>query len=216
MSTVDASQLPARIRAALSGSSPQRDTSRALLAGAPPQYAPRIRRFTPTDPLRAAVLIPIVGEGPEAGILLTQRAADLKTHAGQVSFPGGRCEPQSEEPVATALRESEEEIGLAPELVDVIGFLPDHLVISGYQVTPVVAQVRPGFLPKPDPVEVAEVFSLPLSFVFDPANHRTRIRALPDGDIEIYDLSYGARSVWGATAGMLMTLYRAVVEGGAE
>jgi 8-oxo-dGTP pyrophosphatase MutT (NUDIX family) len=155
-----------------------------------------------------------VGEGPGAGILLTQRAADLKTHAGQVSFPGGRCEPQSEEPVATALRESEEEIGLAPELVDVIGFLPDHLVISGYQVTPVVAQVKPGFMPRPDPLEVAEVFSLPLSFVFDPANHRTRIRALPDGEIEIYDLSYGARSVWGATAGMLMTLYRMVIEGG--
>ena len=210
---VDVAQLPARIRAALYGSSPRRDTSQALFAGAPPEYSTRIRQFAPANPLRAAVLIPIVDDGTQAGILLTQRAEDLKTHGGQISFPGGRCEPDSEEPQETALRESEEEIGLPRRLVDVIGYLPDHLVISGYQVTPVVALIRPGFQPVPDPLEVADVFSLPLEFLFDPANHRTRTRKFPDGDIEIYDLTYGTRSVWGATAGMLMTLYRVVVEG---
>jgi 8-oxo-dGTP pyrophosphatase MutT (NUDIX family) len=111
------------------------------------------------------------------------------------------------------LRESDEEIGLPRELVDVIGYLPDHLVISGYQVTPVVGLVKPGFTPVPDPVEVADVLNLPLAFLFDPANHRTRTRSFPDGDIEIYDLTYGAHSVWGATAGILLTLYRTVLEG---
>src|SRR5882762_9974980 len=122
---VDLAELQARMRAVLRGTSPQRDTSRALFAGAPPEYSARLRQFAPTNPLRAAVLIPIIGDGSEAGILLTQRAEDLKTHAGQISFPGGRCEPDSEEPVETALRESYEEIGLRRELVDVIGFLPD-------------------------------------------------------------------------------------------
>lgn len=208
----DASTILARIREALRGSAPQRDSAKAFFAGAPPEYAARIRKFAPAHPMRAAVLIAIAEGGGEPGILLTQRAEDLKTHAGQISLPGGRCEPDSEDPEATALRESEEEIGLDRGLVEVIGYLPDHLVISGYQVTPVVGIVRAEFEPKPDPVEVAEVFSIPLPVLFDPVNHRTRTRRFPDGDIEIYDLSFGTRNVWGATAGMLMTLYRTVTE----
>jgi len=208
----DAPPIVARIREALRGSAPRRDSASALFAGAPPQYATRIRKFAPAQPMRAAVLIAIAESGREPGILLTQRAEDLKTHAGQISFPGGRCEPDDEDPELTALREAEEEIGLDRQLVEVIGYLPDHLVISGYQVTPVVGIVRAGFEPKPDPVEVADVFSIPLPVVFDPVNHRTRTRRFPDGDVEIYDLSFGARNVWGATAGMLMTLYRTVTE----
>ena len=211
----DVEQWPTRIRAALRGTSPRRDTANALFAGAPAVYAPRLRHLAPSNPVRAAVLIPIVEAADEATILLTQRAVDLKTHGGQVSFPGGRCEPENEEPHATALRESEEEIGLAREFVEIIGFLPDHLVISGYQVTPVVGLVRRGFTLTPDPVEVADVFEVPLSFVFDPSNHRTRTRKFPEGEIEIYDLPYGDRSIWGATAGMLMTLYQ-MVSGAAE
>jgi len=210
VSSADTPQLLPRIRAALLGSVPQRETRTAVFAGAPPEYSARIWRFAPTNPLRAAVLIAIADEGNEAGILLTQRAEDLKTHGGQVSFPGGRCDPEDEDPTLTALRESEEEIGLDRGRVEVIGYLPDHLVISGYQVTPVVGVVGPGFQPKPDPVEVADVFTIPLNIVFDPQYHRTRTRKFPDGEVQIYDMSFGSRSVWGATAGMLMTLYRTV------
>jgi 8-oxo-dGTP pyrophosphatase MutT (NUDIX family) len=212
VSSADTLQLLPRIRAALLGSAPMRETRNALFAGAPPEYSARIWRFAPANPLRAAVLIAISDAGEDAGILLTQRAEDLKTHGGQVSFPGGRCDPDDEDPTLTALRESEEEIGLARDRVEVIGYLPDHLVISGYQVTPVVAVVGPGFQPKPHPGEVADVFTIPLGVVFDPQNHRTRTRNFPDGDVEIYDLSFGSRNVWGATAGMLMTLYRTVLE----
>jgi 8-oxo-dGTP pyrophosphatase MutT (NUDIX family) len=212
-SDTELSLLPARIRTALRGSSPQRETDRALFAGVPPEYDTRMRRFAPANPLRAAVLIPIVQDGEDAGILLTRRAEDLRSHAGQVSFPGGRCDPETEDPVATALRETEEEIGLARSFIEVIGFLPDHLVISGYQVTPVVAMIAPGYALAPDPIEVADVFAYPLRALFDESQHRTRTRKFPDGDIEVYDLSYDDRNVWGATAGMLMTLYRTVLAG---
>lgn len=211
ISDTELSLLPARLRTALSGSSPQRDTSRALFAGVPPEHAARMRRFAPANPLRAAVLIPIVQDGAGAGILLTRRAEDLRSHAGQVGFPGGRCDPQGEDPVATALRETEEEIGLARRYVEVIGFLPDHLVISGYQVTPVVAIIEAGYSLEPDPTEVADVFIYPLRALFDEEQHRTRTRKFPDGEMEIYDLSYDDRNVWGATAGMLITLYRTVL-----
>lgn len=213
ISETELSSLPARLRMALRGSSPQRGTDRALLAGVPPEYDARMRRFAPANPLRAAVLIPIVQEQEGAGILLTRRAEDLRSHAGQVSFPGGRCDPESEDPVATALRETEEEIGLARSHVEVIGFLPDHLVISGYQVTPVVAMIAAGYALTPDPIEVADVFIYPLRALFDERQHRTRTRTFVDGDIEVYDLSYEDRNVWGATAGMLMTLYRTVLAG---
>jgi 8-oxo-dGTP pyrophosphatase MutT (NUDIX family) len=185
----------------------------ALFAGVPPAYSARVRHFAPTNPLKAAVLIPIVEHAHHASILLTQRAVDLKVHAGQISFPGGRCEPDDEEPLETALRESEEEIGLAREFVEIIGFLPDHLVFSGYQVTPVVGLVKQGFSLRPDPVEVADVFELPLGFLFDRRNHQVRTRRFPNGEIEVYDLPYGERNVWGATAGILMTLYQVVSEG---
>lgn len=208
----DAPTLLAQIRTALRGSEPEHDPARALFAGAPPEYSARIRKFAPAYPQRAAVLIAIVEAGLDAGILLTQRAEALKTHAGQISFPGGRCQPETEDPQVTALRESQEEIGLDPGLVEVIGYLPDHLVISGYQVTPVVGVVRSAFQPRPDPVEVADVFSIPLPVLFDRTYHRTRTRKFPDGDIEIYDLSFEQRNIWGATAGMLMTLYRQVTE----
>ncbi len=213
ISDTELSLLPARLRTVLRGSSPQRETDGALFAGVPPEYNARMRRFAPAKPLRAAVLIAIVQDREGTGILLTRRAEDLRSHAGQVSFPGGRCDPEGEDPVATALRETEEEIGLARGYVEVIGFLPDHLVISGYQVTPVVAMIAPGYALAPDPIEVADVFTYPLRSLFDETQHRTRTRNFPDGDIEVYDLSYDDCNVWGATAGMLMTLYRTVLAG---
>jgi len=141
-------------------------------------------------------------------VLLTQRAAHLKNHAGQVSFPGGRLEAQDETPLAAALRETEEEIGLSREFVRVVGYLESHLIFTGFHVVPVVGFVTPGFTLRPDPKEVAEAFEVPLVHILDVANHRTRARQVPGGTLHVYDITHGEHSIWGATAGMLMSLYR--------
>jgi 8-oxo-dGTP pyrophosphatase MutT (NUDIX family) len=163
----------------------------------------------PEQPTPAAVLIPLV-EHAELTVLLTQRATQLRHHAGQVSFPGGRIDPGDGSPEAAALREAREEIGLDCAYVSVIGYLPDHVVITGFRVTPVVAFVRPGFTLKPDPREVEDTFEVPLRFIFDPANHHLQRRRSPvkGEEVNFVDVSYGGHTVWGATAGMLMTLYR--------
>lgn len=184
----------------------------ASLAGLPPELSASFSHLIPVAPIPAAVLVPIVDHADQLTVLLTQRAADLKNHAGQICFPGGRIEATDNGPLQAALREAEEEIGLERSFVKVVGFLPDHLIISGYRVTPVVALVRPGFALKLDLTEVTDTFEVPLDFVLDPANHKARRRKLGEGEIEVYDIPYGERNIWGATAGMLMTLYRLVCE----
>jgi 8-oxo-dGTP pyrophosphatase MutT (NUDIX family) len=146
--------------------------------------------------------------------LLTQRATQLRKHAGQISFPGGRIEPEDADPKAAALREAHEEIGLDARFVTVVGYLPDHILLSGFRVTPVVSFVRTGFELLLDATEVQDTFEVPLSFIFDPANHRLRRRRFGFGEVEmeLCDIPYGDRNIWGATAGMLMTLYNVVQE----
>lgn len=162
----------------------------------------------------AAVLIAIVArDDPGPTVLLTQRTAHLRDHAGQISFPGGRTEAIDDGPVATALREAEEEVGLAPERVDVLGFLPTYDTITGFRVQPVVGWVRPPAFFRPDPVEVAEVFEVPLAFVLDPANHERRAGERAGVRREFYVLPYRDRFIWGATAGMLVNLARVVGPG---
>lgn len=162
-------------------------------------------------PLPAAVLIPIVVREDGPRVLLTQRTAHLHDHAGQISFPGGRIESDDASPVAAALREAHEEIGLASRHVEVLASMPAYDTSTGFTITPVVSLVHPGFDLVPDAFEVADIFEVPMSFLMDPVNHRLYRASLPGGRVRhYYAMPWQERFIWGATAGMLRNLYHAV------
>jgi 8-oxo-dGTP pyrophosphatase MutT (NUDIX family) len=156
----------------------------------------------------ASVLIPLVVREDGIRVLLTQRTAHLSDHAGQVSFPGGRAEQSDDSVIETALRETEEEIGLARSCIEILGVLPDYCTGTGYRISPVAALVHPPFEIAADPFEVAEIFEVPLSFLMNPANHQTRRLVIAGGERIFYAMPYGRHFIWGATAGMLRNLYR--------
>jgi 8-oxo-dGTP pyrophosphatase MutT (NUDIX family) len=155
----------------------------------------------------ASVLIPLVLRPHGLTVLLTQRTANLTDHPGQISFPGGRAETYDVDAIDTALRESEEEIGLTRRHVEVIGTLPEYLTGTGYCVTPVVALVAPPFEVVADPSEVAAIFEVPLAFLMDGMNHRLQSAQLPSGRRSFYAMPYEGYYIWGATAGMLRNLF---------
>ena len=163
----------------------------------------------------AAVLVPLVPRVDGLAVLLTQRTAHLSAHAGQIAFPGGRTEPDDGSPVATALRETEEEIGLPRAKVEVLGTMPAYTTGTGFEVTPVVGLVDPDHVLAPDAFEVAETFEVPLAFLMDPRNHQRRLYRWSDG-VERAFLAMPWRTpdggreyfVWGVTAAMLRNLYR--------
>ena len=161
-----------------------------------------------TEELRpAAVLVPLVSRGAGLTILLTQRTDHLYDHAGQISFPGGRCEAGDASPVATALRETFEEIGLPQSHVEVLGSLPEYTTVTGYRVTPVVGLVSSPPTLSLDAFEVAEAFEVPLAFFLDPGNHQRNTLQYQGRTRHYYAMPYEQRYIWGATAGMLMNLY---------
>ena len=194
----------ALIRARLAGSQPRHHVEEWLAPGLSAAATAAYRSYFPKNPVPAAVLVPLV-EGAQLTVLLTQRATRLRSHAGQISFPGGRIEPTDAGPEAAALREAREEIGLDPGFVTVSGYLPDHIVMTGFRVTPVVAFVRPGFSLTPDTREVQDTFEVPVSYLFDPSNYRVRRRrsGFTGEEVDFYDIPFAGRDIWGATAGML-------------
>ena len=205
---LSAAGLRALIRERVGGPRPPGDPIEDWRIGSvPPELRAQLRQYFPPQPRAAAVLVPIVDRPDALSVLLTERSSDLRTHAGQISFPGGAIESQ-ESVVDAALREAHEEIGLAPHLIEVVGTLPDHLIVSGFRVTPVVAFVRPEFELRIDRDEVADAFEVPLPFFLDPANHVRRVRRFENHEVELTDLPWGERNIWGATAGMLLTFYR--------
>lgn len=159
-----------------------------------------------TQLTNAAVLVPIVDRPDGLTVLLTQRTDHLRDHAGQVSFPGGRVEPSDVDHEATALRETEEEIGLASQHIDLVGRLDRYITRTGYEVIPVVGFVNPPFSVKADPFEVADIFEVPLRFLADPDNHQRHSRFYNGARREFYAMPYEGKYIWGVTAGMIVNL----------
>jgi len=157
----------------------------------------------------AAVLVPVV-ERREPVVLLTTRTQELASHAGQVAFPGGKIDPGDENPAAAALREAEEEIGLAPALVEPLGYLDLYLTFSGFRILPTVARVKPDFKLVLNPWEVTEAFEVPLAFLMSPVNHQRRSREWRGIMREYYAMPYENRYIWGITAGILRNLYERI------
>jgi 8-oxo-dGTP pyrophosphatase MutT (NUDIX family) len=208
--TQDPIALRRLIEERLKDTRPAVDPQTALPGGIDANVDAALRQYFPASPIAAAVLVPIVEHSNDLSVLLTQRATHLKHHPGQISFPGGRIEGHDAGPLEAALRETEEEIGLSREHVRFVGYLDPHLVLTGFWITPVVAFVQPGFELKLDQREVASTFEVPLTHLFDAANHQSRERMIGNTAVQVHDIPFGEHNIWGATAGILMSLYRLI------
>jgi 8-oxo-dGTP pyrophosphatase MutT (NUDIX family) len=168
---------------------------------------PDVRLLADVRPIRpAAVLIPVV-DRPDPTVLLTLRTESLSSHAGQIAFPGGRIDPGDASPLAAALREADEEIGLKRDYIEPLGYLDLYLSGTGYRIAPTVARVRPGFQLSVNPAEVADTFEVPLAFVMGPENHQRHSREWRGMMRSYYAMPFGDRYIWGVTAGILRNLY---------
>jgi 8-oxo-dGTP pyrophosphatase MutT (NUDIX family) len=162
------------------------------------------------QPVRpAAVLIPVV-DHTQPTVLLTQRAAHLNDHAGQIAFPGGKIDATDASPLETALREAEEEIGLSREFIDPIGYLDLYGTGFGFRILPTVARVKPGFKLRINASEVDDAFEVPLAFLMDPVNHQVHNKEFRGMERSYYAMPFAERYIWGATAGILRVLYERI------
>ena len=176
-------------------------------------YGDQDARPDPSFLKSAAVLLPIVARPDELTVLFTRRTEHLRAHSGQISFPGGRIEEGDASEQAAALRETQEEIGIAASSIEVVGRLADYHTRTGFRVTPVVGLVAVPFTLRVDAHEVDEVFEVPLSFLLDPANHQKHNREFQGRQVQYYAIPYHDYYIWGATAGMLVNFYRHLASG---
>lgn len=208
------STLRRRLLAGLVASRPPADLqaeARLAVAGdVPPGIQP------PGPAKAAAVLLPVIDHPDRPSILLTCRSDHLPDHPGQICFPGGGREAGDPDLAATALRETHEEVGIGPEWIQVCGYLPAHLTITGFAVAPVVGLVAPGYPTQPDPREVAEIFEIPLDHALDPANHHSESRVYRGQQVRYWVIQWQGYRVWGATAAMLVSLARSLNEQSGE
>jgi 8-oxo-dGTP pyrophosphatase MutT (NUDIX family) len=191
-----------------------RERSARLASGLPVAAAPIGSDFSlsgvvpaPETWKPASVLVPLVNHPSGITVLLTQRTADMPSHAGQVAFPGGRRNADDIDAAATALRETEEEVGIPARFVEVVGAVDLYRTGTGYEITPIVGIVTPGFTVRADPREVADVFEVPLGHFLDEVNHKIDSRQWQGRERRYYAMPYGERYIWGATAGMLKNLH---------
>ncbi len=189
-------ELRARILRRFANTQPQHELADWRMLGADATLSQKLARHFPKDPAPAAVLVPLVDRPQGLTVLLTQRASQLARHAAQIAFPGGRLEASDASVSHAALRETQEEIGLDPGRVRVFGYLPDHVVISGFRVTPVLGLVSTPFSLELNPAEVAGVFEVPLAHVLDSANHKARLRRVGDEDLLLYDIPWEGQNIW--------------------
>ncbi|MBO9099067.1 MULTISPECIES: CoA pyrophosphatase [Rhizobium] len=155
----------------------------------------------------AAVLVPVIDEGDDARVIFTQRTTNLRKHSGQIAFPGGAIDPEDASPEAAAMREAEEEIGLANLFVEPVARLPHYLAATGFRITPILAVVKPGFELTLSPTEVEDAFEVPLSFLMDPTHHMRDSMEWKGSERHFYRMPYGQWMIWGITAGIVRTLY---------
>ncbi len=178
----------------------------------PPRWPRALQDMLTRDLAAAEVLIPIIQRQESLSVLLTERSPDLKHHAGQISFPGGRMDPDDADICATALRETQEEVGIDPADVEIVGYLDPNPTVTGYAVTPVVALVELRRELSIDPVEVKSAFEVPLPFLLDEDNQEYSEREFEGVMVPIAEFNYGQYRIWGATAGMLIEFRNVILK----
>jgi 8-oxo-dGTP pyrophosphatase MutT (NUDIX family) len=200
------------IRQRLAGTQMPEDPLAVIMPPGSGAWPEDLRRKMCENLKPAGILIPIIERADSLSVLLTQRSADLANHAGQISFPGGRMESADADITRTALRETHEEVGIRPDQVDVAGYLPPMLTVTGYAVTPIVGLVQAGFTLTLDENEVEFAFEVPLPFLLDSKNQQSCHRELRGVIVPIVEFNYGSRRIWGATANILVEFRKIIIK----
>jgi len=202
----------AEIRQSLSRTRMPQDPTRPVMPGDSDRWPAKFLEQASAGLRAAGVLVPIIGRQSGLTVLLTQRSSELRVHAGQVSFPGGRMEESDSDIVATALREAHEEVGIYPDSVEIVGYLDPSPTVTGYAVTPVVGLIGSSVSIDVDPGEVEAAFEVPLAFLLDEGNQGHSQREFDGVMLNIVEFNYSGRRIWGATASMLLQLRQILIK----